>query len=192
LTLRGNRAYGNSIGCAAFNLATSQNTISIDSRSDRFTNNSVGLVLVGGLAATAGAQANSNVLVFRAHADTIEQNDVPIDPALLCRNGAVGTCYPSGGGITVIGGSASRSVPNQTSANLVHLSVVDTSLSGNQDADVNGWGAFSTNGLLQGTDNHVDIRLKRVTGDLVISVVDSEPPDLDGTNTILVVHHGSR
>jgi hypothetical protein len=190
LTLRDNHAYGNSIGCAAFNSESSQNTILIDSRSDRFTNNSVGLVLVGGLTVTAGSEANLNVLVFQAHADTIEQNDVPIDPAFLCRNWVAGTCYPSGGGINVIGGLAGRTVPYQASANLVHLAVVDTNLSGNQDAYINGWGAFSPNDLLSGTDNHVTVLLKGVSRDAALAIVDSDPPDPDGTNTVVVRRHG--
>jgi hypothetical protein len=165
-------------------LESSHDTILIDSRSDRFTNNSVGLALNGGQAVTTGTEAQSNVLVFHAHADTIDQNDVPLDPSLLCQSHQVVSCFPSGGGLLSTGGAG------HASANLVHVALVDTSLSGNQDGDINAWGAFSANGVIPGTDNHLEILLKRVTGQAVISAVDSEPPDPNGTNTVLVVHHG--
>jgi hypothetical protein len=189
--LSGNRAYDNIVGCFVVNLGSSQNTILVDSRSDRFTNNSVGVGLLGGYTATTGTEANSNALVFHANGDRIEQNDVPLDPSLLCQNHQVANCYNSGGGIGVTAGWANTTVPNEASANIVRLAVVDTTLFGNQDADINAWGAFSPNDLVAGTDNHVRILLKRNRHHPVIFTVDSDPPDPDGRNTVVLVHGGS-
>jgi hypothetical protein len=77
---------------------------------------------------------------------------------------------------------------NGASANVAHVTLVDTSLSRNQDGDIIACGACAPGEVLPGTDDHLDISLRSVTRELVISAVDSEPPM--GTDTVRVVHHG--
>ena len=53
--------------------------------------------------------------------------------------------------------------------------------------DIQAFGAFSQGGVLPGTDNRVEILLKGVSQDARLSIVDSQPPDPAGTNTVLVL-----
>jgi hypothetical protein len=172
-TLRHNHVYGNLAGYDAFNFVRG-NTILIDSTADRLTHNSIGCNVGAGLNSGGVNDTLDNVLVFEAHGDTIEDNDLPLSPI-----------YPNAGGIVAYGGASFR--PNGTSRNLLRLSIVDTKFSGNQDSDVHAFGAFST-GSLAGTENHVEILLQGISRGAVLSLVDSEPPDPNGTNTVVVRH----
>lgn len=133
------------------------------------------------------------MLVFEAHGDAVEQNDVPLDPSLLCQNQVVGAaCYAVAGGIVTFGSETNAALPNRASANLILLVVAGTRFSGNRDSDVHGFGALSTNNSLPGTDNRVLILLSSISRHAMLSIVDSEPPDPNGTNTVVVLRPGMR
>jgi hypothetical protein len=117
------------------------------------------------------------MLVFEADGDVIADND------------GTGTTFP--GGIAAFGGESFVDQPNRTSGNVLQLALVGTRFSGNHpDSDVTAFGANGFGGVLPGTDNHVNILLKGVSRDAALSVVDSDPPDPDGTNTVVVRRHG--
>jgi hypothetical protein len=175
VTLRGNRSYGNLRGLFAANFNSSGNAILIESRADQFRNNVAGCVLQAGLLST-GDVANSNLLVFEAEADVIADNDGPQDPTL-----------PVPGGIDALGGSSAIADSDRTSGNLLRIALAGTRFSGNHpDSDINAFGARGTGGVLPGTDNHVEILLKGISRHAALSAVDSDPPDPNGTNTVMV------
>ena len=171
VTLRRNRSYGNLRGFFASNLNSSGNVILIESREDEFTNNIAGCELQAGTS-TSGV-ANSNLMVFDAEHDVISDNDGP-----------PGHPGPSGLGAF---GADSTVAPNLTSANLLQIALTDVRFSGNHpDTDVLAWGAHGNDGVFPGTDNHVELLLKRISGHAALEIVDSDPPDPKGTNTVVV------
>jgi hypothetical protein len=175
VTLRGNHSSGNLFGLYAGSLSgSSHDTILIESRADRFTNNVVGCSL--GAGNSVGAVTDSNMLVFEADGDVIADND-----------GTPTGIIPFPGGIAAFGGASFVDQPNRTSGNVLQLALVGTRFSGNHpDSDVTAFGARGTGGVLPGTDNHVNILLKGVSRHAALSIVDSDPPDPDGTNTVVV------
>jgi hypothetical protein len=172
VTLRGNRSYGNISGLLAANNNSSSNLILIESTSNRFTDNEAGCILLA--ANSTGSVADSNVLVFNADGDVIADNDGP----------------PSGplpGGIDAVGGSAAVAQSDLTTANLLQIALAGVRFSGNHpDSDVNAFGARGTSGVLPGTNNHVEILLKGLSRHAALSIVDSDPPDPNSTNTVVV------
>jgi hypothetical protein len=174
-TLRHNQAYDNLAGYDAFNFSLN-NTILINSTADRLTHNSIGCNVGAGLNAGARNDTLDNVMVFEAQGDTIEDNDKPVNPI-----------YGKVGGLVAYGGASFAA--NRASRNLLRLAVIGTTFSGNQDLDVQAFGAFSREGVA-GTDNHVEILLQGISHQTVLSIVDSEPPDPEGTNTVVVRRHG--
>jgi hypothetical protein len=121
------------------------------------------------------------VLVFEAHSDVIADNDGNPEP---------NPALP--GGLDAIAGISLVAQPNQTSKNILHVALVGTRFSSNHPgSDVNAFGAFNADGVLPGMDNHVDIQLHGVSRTAALSIVDSDPPDPNGTNTV-VVRHGRK
>jgi hypothetical protein len=172
VTLRSNRSYRNQRGLFAANNNSSGNVILIDSRGDQFTNNVAGCVLHAGLG--FAGRADSNLLVFEAEGDVIADNDGPSDQP------------PPPGGIDAFGASTTVE-SDRTSGNLLRIALAGTRFSGNHaDSDINAFGARGTGGVLPGTDNHVEILLKGISRHAALSAVDSDPPDPNGTNTVMV------
>jgi hypothetical protein len=118
--------------------------------------------------------------MFEAHGDIIANNDGTPDP---------NPALP--GGVDAIAGISLVAQPNQTSMNILHVALIGTSFSNNHpNSDVNAFGAFNVDGILPGTDNHVDILLQGVSRQAALSIVDSDPPDPNGTNTVVVRRRG--
>lgn len=174
VTLRRNRSYGNKAGLFAVTMNSTGNVILIESRANRLTNNRVGCLLLAGN--SDGDVADSNVLMFDSQSDVMTDNDGP------------GETVPFPGGISAAGGNTEVALPNRSSGNLLQLALVDTRFSGNHPgSDIRAFGAHGKDGVvLPGTDNHVDILLKGVSRQAALSIVDSDPPDPDGTNTVVV------
>jgi hypothetical protein len=171
ITLRRNRSYGNLRGMFASNLNSSGNVILIESRADQFTNNIAGCELQAGT--STGGVANSNLLVFHAEHDVISDNDGSSE-------------HPGPSGLGVFGAD-STVAPELTSGNLLQIVLTGVRFSGNHpDSDVLAWGAHGNDGVFPGTDNHVELLLKGISRRAALRIVDSDPPDPNGTNTVVM------
>jgi hypothetical protein len=170
-TLRGNQLYGNLRGLVSINNNSSGNTVLIESRENHFTNNIAGCELQAGT--SKGGLANSNVSVFDAVNDVISDNDGVSD-------------HPPPGGLLAFGAD-STVAPDLTSDNLLQIALTNVRFSGNHpESDVVAFGAHGNGGVFPGTNNHVELLLKGVSRRAALTVVDSDPPDPNGTNTVVI------
>jgi len=168
-SLNGNESHGNIAGFLAANQGSSGASVTIDSRNDRFDDNQIGGLILGGLQGAAAASlANDNVVNLTMHAGSMARND-----------GVPQTPQDFSGGLSVVGGAGAA--PGSTSRNTVKVSIVGLSFSGNLNTDVKAWGAKTT-AAPAGTHNTVTVRLQGVSAQAVTAKDDSEPDEPAGTN----------
>jgi hypothetical protein len=115
----------------------------------------------------------------------------PIAVAKALRSNDRPSAHVPGGGLAAIGGwsGTAVTVTNQTSHNTAHVEVFGSRFDGNQDADVTAYGAHG-NKVLAGTNNRVELRLEGIEKDLVVTSVDSLPPDPADTNHFVMLGRG--
>ncbi|HEX6573709.1 MAG TPA: hypothetical protein VF042_01970 [Gemmatimonadaceae bacterium] len=173
VSMSGNRIHDNVNGCIIEHNRGNNGVIQIRSSGDRFYNNALGCLIGGGLVAAPGT-ANSNVTVFEGHGDSFSDNTQP----------------PSGidfGGLLVIG-AETPGARNSASNNSVKVSLWGTDISGNQNYNLQAFGARSTANPagISGTGNTVTIDLHGMSKRLAVGVVNSLPFEAGGTNTVTV------
>jgi hypothetical protein len=172
--MSGNRSYENENGCVIESNASSLDAIHVRSSGDRFEHNGVGCVIGGALVGNAVATANSDTTTFDATGTKFIDNTGPIGI--------------DAGGIVVLGAETPGRA-NSASNNMVALRLWGCTVSGNQNADIEAFGARSTavpTGV-SGTNNTAYIELHGVSKSVNVVATNSLPVDLAGTNTITVV-----
>ena len=167
-SLNGNRSHGNIAGFLAANQGSNGASVTIDSRNDRFDDNQIGGLILGGVQGTAASLANDNVVNLTMHAGSMARNDGVLPPP-----------QDFSGGLSVVGGAGVA--PGSTSRNTVKVSIVGLSFSDNLNTDVKAWGAKTT-GAPAGTHNTVTVALQGVSAQAVTAKDDSEPDEPAGTN----------
>ena len=178
--LHGNYVHGNKLGLRAFNnnangTNTNDGLITIQSYSDRFEENGVGVFLGAGLSqllSTTGA--NNNSLSFEAHATTIKNNlgELPPENEPNCGIYAVG-------GLSITGGS--------TSNNTLSVKLWSCPFSNNNGADIIAFGALSNSAIPAGTDNTAEIFLEGVSKKASVTATASMPVEPAGTNVVNII-----
>jgi hypothetical protein len=178
--MSGNRSYMNTVGCIIENNVTNFSTISVRSNGDRFEDNGLGCELGGGFVGPGAA--NSNSMVLEAHGSSFSDNT---RTEFFNNNGPTFTEF---GGLLIVGGHALTSI-NTTSDNSVTVRLWGSKVAGNQNVDVEAFGAWSEAGLpgIAGTNNHVTIELEGVSKHIDVLATASVPLDPTSTNTVSVI-----
>jgi hypothetical protein len=167
-SLKRNLSHANKTGFLAANQGSNGASVTIDSHNDRFDDNGIGGVILGGVQGAAASVANDNVVNLTMHAGSIARNDgVPQTPDAFS------------GGLNVVGGAGTA--PGSTSRNTVKVSIVGLKFSDNLNTDVKAWGAKAAGGPA-GTRNTAAVELQGVSAQAVTAKDDSEPDEPAGTN----------
>lgn len=175
LTMSGNRAHDNNVGCVVEHNRASSGSLRVRSSGDQFEHNNIGCLIGGGLVNAVGA-ANSNTTVFEGHGDAFVDNTLVV-------NGAA-----DAGGLLVIA-AETPNAPNSASHNSVTVQLWGTMVSGNHNVDFQAFGARNTGNPPgpSGVDNHTTIELHGVSKQIDVVAVNSLPLDPTGTNTVTIV-----
>ncbi|CAN5421884.1 hypothetical protein BH10ACI1_BH10ACI1_32370 [soil metagenome] len=174
-TLAGNRSYNNDHGFIVTNNQSSNAVTTVFSSGNRFFENGVGGVVLGGVSAGSNV-ANGNTVSFTAYGDVFENN-----------NGINDSGFDDFGGLVIPGGE-NTSFPNGTSNNTVNVELRNCRFSNNQVHDIAAFGARSNPDSvgMPGTNNRVRIRL---IGTLVpvFETADSVPDNPAWMNSVTVI-----
>lgn len=173
-SLHGNRSHRNIAGFLAANQGSNGASVTIDSHNDRFDDNDIGGLILGGVQGMAASVANDNVVNLTMHAGSIARND-----------GVPSTPKDFSGGLNVVGGAGVA--PGSTSRNTVKVSIVGLSFSDNLNTDVKAWGARTTAASPAGAYNTVTVTLQGLSAQAVTDKDDSEPDEPAGTNRATIV-----
>jgi hypothetical protein len=179
----------NRLGCILEGNRSSHGTIAVRSYGDVFDDNGLGCMIGGGLVGTATGAANSNTTRFDAHESQFTNNT-----RTEFNTDAGGPMFTDTGGILVLGAEVLPSgAPESTSFNTAIVRLWDCQIAGNHlkgrgDFEFKAFGARSEAPAgLAGTDNHVLVQLRGISALVDDVAVDSQPPELAGTNTVTVV-----
>ena len=145
--------------------------MTIDSQNDRFDDNLIGGLILGGQEGMGATVSNDNVVNLTMHAGSMARNR--------------GVLLDFSGGLSVVGGSATTA--GSTSRNPVKVSIVGLRFSDNRDTDVKAWGAKASPVAPAGTHNTVKVKLQGVSAQAVTDKVDSDPLEPAGTNRATIV-----
>jgi hypothetical protein len=172
VSMAGNSIHHNGTGLLATSLNCSNAAVFIESSSDHFDANNVGVLLFGANSNSA-TPANGNYLSFDTTGSTVRNNV-----------GAIVT--GDVGGLVAIGGLSTQA--GNASNNVLDVRVRSTPFSGNQTSDISSWGARTNAASPAGTNNHVTITLGGVSRQAVTAApIASAPADPGGTNTVTIV-----
>ena len=179
-TLHGNYVHGNKVGMGAWNnnsanTVTNSNSISIQSKADRFDENGIGIFLNAALNQATTTSANNNFLHLEAYGTSI-QNNIGVPPPYVFN--------PAPGGIYAAGGLSLRGGAAEASNNRLEISLWGCTISGNQGRDITAYGAFSNSATLAGTNNVVNLHLYGVSANATVNAISSLPGEPVGTNTV--------
>ena len=191
VTLRNNRIYGNRFGL----FIVSNNARRMDTRILSMGNvvhgNALGIWLTGGFSpagAAVGDLSSENHLTYASNRDRIEDNVTPAQllPAFMDK----------GGGMVTLGAGRDSATAGACSRNRVRLQLLNTTFRGNRRVDdprdmtVIGSLAGATAGSEVGTDNVVELLMRRTDADVLPGAFvldDSQPDDATGTNQVTLV-----
>lgn len=171
-TLAYNRGYDNYLGLIVDNNQSNDAVTTVFSYGDRFFENGVGMVILGGLSQGVNV-ANGNTISFTARGCRIENN-----------NGFNNFDF---GGLVIVGGE-NTSFPNGTSNNTVNVELRGCRFGNNQVHDLAAFGARSNPETVgtPGTNNVVNIYLRGITPTFrVESFIDSIPVSPGSNNRVL-------
>jgi hypothetical protein len=180
VVMSGNRSYMNTVGCIIENNVTNFSTISVRSNGDLFEDNGLGCELGGGF--VGPGVANSNSMIFEAHGSSFSNNT---RTEFFNNNGPTFTEFA---GLLIAAGHALTSI-NTTSDNSITVRLWGCKVFGNQNADIEAFGAWSEAGLpgIAGTNNHATIELHGVSKQIDVVATASVPVDPTGSNTVTVI-----
>ena len=178
--MSGNRAYENILGCILENNRSNFATIHVRSSGDRFYDNGFGCMIGGGLASSGVLVSSSTTL--EAHGSAFIDNT---------RTEFFNNTGPDFGtefaGILVVGGDVLSSTAT-TSRNTAVVRLWGCTVTGNQRADLEAWGARSADpSRVAGVDNHAIIELHGVSKKIDVVGGHSSPADPSGTNTLTII-----
>ena len=170
-TLHNNRSHDNNQGFRASNERSSHASITIDSHDDRFEDDMIGGVILGGLMTAAGT-ASGNTVTFTMHAGSIAGSHGSVPPQNLTA------------GLNVIGGAFTppTGIASAASSNAVRVSIWGTKFDDNAALDVEAWGAKSLTADLAGTGDVVTVDLHGVSAHARSLAHDSVPDEAAGTS----------
>jgi hypothetical protein len=173
-SLSGNRTHGFQIGLLVVNNRSSNASVQVRSSGDRFFQNSLGALIIGGLGQAPIGVANANTVTVEAYGSQFVDNTMPItgfDPA----------------GIRVVGGLTTI-LTNAASGNTVSVALWGSKVARNQRVDFEAYGArMEPPSGVAGTNNHVTIALQGVSKQIDVNAIASEPVDPTGSNTVTVI-----
>jgi hypothetical protein len=178
-SISGNSITGNLAGLLAATNGSSDNAITVDSKSNAYSGNGVGCVLVAGI--SGGKPANDNSLSFESQNDEFSGNSLPT------------TKYATpGAGIAASAADSIATSPGRTNRNSCSVNLRNARCTPHNPAgDLVLVGAHGADGHLAGTDNVVVARLLGSTRSLVIpGPVSSDP--YDPSNLAILVPHPGR
>jgi hypothetical protein len=170
-TIEGCTLEGNLAGVLAAATDSSGNTIAVASRSNSYSGNGVGFLVVAGLA--TADRADDNSVTLDSTGDSFEGNDGPTAP------------YAPGTGLTVFAGYDGAPTAELANENRATIILRETRLADNPVADLVAVGAQGAGGVLAGKRNRVLVQLVETTPPAKVQQVDSDPSEPSNTSTIV-------
>jgi|SRR5688572_17294938 len=168
-----NRAYGFQIGCILANNRSSNASIRVRSSGDRFYDNALGCLIIGGLNQATTGVANGNSTTLEAHGTKFVDNTAVLG-------------FRSGG-VQVVGGRSTVQT-NAASNNVVSVSLWGSKSEGNLGENFEVFGAWmeALTGV-SGTGNQVTVQLHGVSKQIDVSATASLPLDPGNTNVATII-----
>ena len=181
VTMSGNRAYQNFLGCIVENNRSNSASIYVRSSGDRFVDNGLGCQIGSGFATSGVASHNSTI--FECHGSHF------VDNRRTTFFNTTGPAFSDVGGVLVVGGDAYLAgMAPITSHNTAVMRLWGCKAEGNQHSDFEAYGARSADpSRIAGVDNHTVIELHGVSKRIDVLSVDSSPVDPSGSNTARVI-----